>query len=186
MRLLRPFLFGVLAAFALTAAGTAGAGELRDDGIHFQPWIKVSFLDIAEDVREAVAKGKKGLVVIYEKKGCGSCKQLHEVNFADKELVKYITDNFDVIQVNIFGDNEVTATDGTVLREADYAESNLVNFSPTTQILGPDGKEAFRIPGFVKLPFYKRGFQYVVDGHQANGLSFQRFLQTFVKPQKSS
>lgn len=183
MRTLSAF---ILLVFAAVAAPSVDAGELRDDGIHFQPWIKVSFLDVKEDLQEALNKGKKGLVIIYEKKGCGSCKQLHEVNFADKQLVKYITDNFDVIQVNIFGDNEVTGMDGAVLREADYAESNLVNFSPTTQIIGADGKEAFRIPGFVKMPFYQRGFQYVVDGHQAKGLSFQRFLQTFVKPKKSS
>lgn len=173
-------------AFLATAAAPASAGELRDDGIHFQPWIKVSFLDIREDVKEAVAKGKKGLVVIYEKKGCGTCKQLHEVNFGDKDLVKYITDNFDVIQINIFGDNEVTATDGTVMREADYAEANMVNFSPTTQFIGADGKEVFRLPGYLKLPFYRRGVQYVVEGHPQKGLSFQRFLQTFVKPAQSS
>jgi thioredoxin-related protein len=179
------FAFIVAAVLALIVA-PASAGQLRDDGIHYQPWIKVSFLDINEDVKEAVAKGKKGLVIIYEKKGCGSCKQLHEVNFADKDLVAYITDNFDVIQINIFGDNEVTAPDGTVMREADFAESNLVNFSPTTQIITANGQEAFRMPGFMKLPFYKRGFQYVVDGHAEKGLSFQRFLQTFVKQPKSS
>lgn len=161
------------------------AGQLRDDGIHFQPWIKVSFLDIKEDVKEALAKGKKGLVVIYEKKGCGSCKRLHEEHFANKDLVKYITDNFDVIQVNIFGDNEVTGADGVTRREADFAESHMVNFSPTTQIIGADGKEAFRIPGFINMPFYQRGFQYVVEGHHANGLTFQRFLQTFVKQKRS-
>lgn len=177
----------LVAVFAvLLVALPASAGQLRDDGIHYQPWIKVSFLDIKEDLKEAVAKGKKGLVVIYEKKGCGSCKQLHEVNFQNKELVKYLTANFDVIQINIFGDNEVTATDGTTMREADFAEANLVNFSPTTQIITADGKEAFRMPGFMKLPFYQRGFQYVVDGHAEKGLTFQRFLQTFVKKPKSS
>lgn len=182
MRTLALLFVAALFAFAQPAA----ADGLRDDGIHYQPWIKVSFLDIREDVKEAVAKGKKGLIVIYEKKGCGSCKQLHEVNFGDKALVKYITDNFDVIQVNIFGDNEVTATDGTVMREADFAEANLVNFSPTTQFIGPDGKEVFRLPGYLKLPFYQRGVQYVVEDHPRKGLSFQRFLQTFVKAPQSS
>lgn len=183
---MRPITAVLLALFLWVPAVSSNAGELRDDGIHFQPWIKVSFLDIGEDVKEAIEKGKKGLVVIYEKKGCGSCKKLHEVNLANKEFVAYINKHFDVIQVNIFGDNEVTSADGTVMREADYAESNMVNFSPTTQFIGADGKEAFRVPGFVPLPFYQRGYEYVVGGHKEKGLSFQRFLQTFVKKNTSS
>ncbi|MCW8916622.1 MAG: thioredoxin family protein [Magnetovibrio sp.] len=153
------------------------AVEMRDDGLHYQPWIKTSFLDIREDIKEAVESGKKGLVVIYEQQGCGSCRRLHEINFADQKLVKYITDNFDVIQINLYSDNEVTDVDGEVMTESMFAEKHRANFTPTTAFYDASGKEVFRMPGFMSLKFYKRGFDYVVKDGPASGLSYPRWVR---------
>jgi thioredoxin-related protein len=60
----------------------------REDGLHAQAWFKnLSFLELRDDLAEARQAGK-GLVIIFEQKGCGSCKRLHEINFSDKKLVK--------------------------------------------------------------------------------------------------
>lgn len=167
-----------LAALALSAglSGTAGASELRDDGIHYQPWIKVSFLDLKEDVAEAVAKGK-GLVVLFEQPGCGSCKKLHEINFANPELVKFITDHFDVVQINLYGDNEVIDFSGETVNEARFAEQSMVNFTPTTAFFGADGQELFRMPGYFPVRFYRNGFEYVIDQGPQKGISYPRWTR---------
>ena len=96
---------------------SAQALELRSDGIHTESWMKsMTFLDLGEDLAEAQAQGK-GLVVIFEQPGCGSCKRLHEVNFQDPALVDYLTRHFDFIQINMYGANLVTDFDGEELSE---------------------------------------------------------------------
>jgi len=167
----------LLCVFALTAWSGAQAADAprRPDGLHFQPWIKnLSFLDLADDLAEARAAGK-GLVLIFEAPGCASCKKLHEVNFQDPGLVAYIRQHFDVVQINTFGDKTATALDGTATSEKGLAQDYLVNFTPSTLFLTADGKEAFRVHGYLPVPFYQSAFEYVVDRAYERGILFPRW-----------
>ncbi len=165
------------AVTALATPGRAGEAVLRDDGIHTQPWMKSdTFLELAGDLAEAEAKGK-GLVIVFEQIGCGACKRLHEVNFARPDLVATITANFDVLQINMYGDMEVTDFDGEVLSEGAYAQKMRINFSPTTVFFGADGKEVFRLPGYFKPFYYQRGFEYVMDRGPQRNILFPRWLR---------
>lgn len=169
--------FGALSISPAGSARAAGALDMRTDGIHTESWMKsMTFLDLAEDLAEATAQGK-GLVVLFEQPGCGSCKRLHEVNFQEPALVEYLTQNFVFIQINMYGAQPVTDFDGEVLSEADYAEKKLVNFSPTTLFIGADGAEVFRLPGYFKPYFYQSGFEYVVDEGPQKGVIFPRWLK---------
>ena len=160
-----------------TFVSAAQATEMRSDGIHTESWMKsMTFLDFKEDAAEAKAKGK-GLVLIFEQPGCGSCKRLHEVNFQEKPLVDYINQHFDVIQINMYGDNLVTDFDGEELSEVRFSEKVLINFSPTTLFYAPDGTEIFRIPGYLAPNFYQSGFEYVVDEGPQKGIMFPRWMK---------
>lgn len=166
-----------LVSSALGLAPAAQALEMRSDGIHTESWMKsMTFLDLKEDAAEAKAKGK-GLVIIFEQPGCGSCKRLHEVNFQEKPLVDYITQHFDVMQINMYGDNLVTDFDGEELSEVRFSEKVLINFSPTTLFYAPDGSEIFRIPGYLAPNFYLSGFEYVVDEGPQKGIMFPRWMK---------
>lgn len=170
-------IIAVLLAFGVLSGTEAKALEMRSDGIHTESWMKsMTFLDLSEDLAEAQAAGK-GLVVLFEQPGCGSCKRLHEVNFQEPALVDYLTQNFVFIQINMYGDNLVTDFDGEVLSEVKYAEKKLVNFSPTTLFVGADGAEVFRLPGYFKPYFYQSGFEYVADQAPQNGVLFPRWLK---------
>ncbi len=168
---------GLLAALVLgLVMADAGAANLRSDGIHTQPWIKsLTFLDLKEDLAEALKAGKTGLVVLFEQPGCGACRRLHEVNFADKELVDLITANFDVVQINMYGSTEVTDLDGEETTERKLAEKMRINFTPTTIFVDRAGKEVFRVPGYLKPKFYKAAFEYVLDGGPQRGILFPRW-----------
>jgi len=178
---LRAFAFtAALLAFGALSATPAGAMEMRSDGIHTESWMKsMTFLDLSDDLAEAKDQGK-GLVLLFEQPGCGSCKRLHEVNFQEPALVDYLTQNFDFIQINMYGAKQITDFDGEVLSEAKYAEKHLINFSPTTLFIGADaadGAEVFRLPGYFKPYFYQSGFEYVVDQGPQNGVIFPRWLK---------
>ncbi|MEO5337135.1 MAG: thioredoxin family protein [Magnetospirillum sp. WYHS-4] len=168
-----------IALALLLAAGTVRAeGPLRPDGLHTQPWIKgLSFLVLADDMKEAVAAGRKGLVVIFEQLGCPGCERLHKEVFADKDVVALLSANFDTLQINIHGSQEVTGFDGKAMTEKDYARKTGVNFTPTTLFLDPAGREVFRIPGPLPAVLFKGSIEYVLDGAPQRGILFPQWAQ---------
>lgn len=121
-----------VAAFVLPAQ----AVEVGDDGLHKQDWFMLTFRDVAEDIEEANAKGKR-LVYIFEQRGCIYCREMHETLLADPEVSDYIKEHFMVVQFNMFGDEEVTDMDGEVLTERTAARKWGYVFTPTIVFL-PD------------------------------------------------
>lgn len=114
----------------LLLASTAAAVEMGEDGLHKQPWFAITFKDMSEDLEAARADGKR-LAVIFEQRGCIYCKKLHEEVFADPEVAAYIREHFVVVQMNLFGDEEVTDFDGEALPEKEMAGRWGVLFTPT-------------------------------------------------------
>jgi thioredoxin-related protein len=122
-------LFG--ACIALMALAFGGyAAELGDDGLHKAPWMRDTFKDLGEDLAEANDEGKR-LMVIIEQRGCIYCKKMHEEVFPVEEIASYIDENFFVVQLNMFGDVEVTDFDGTTLPEKDMVKKWGTLFTPT-------------------------------------------------------
>ncbi len=170
-------LAGFFLAASLAFAAAAGEVPLRPDGLHTQPWFKtLSFLDQGEDVAEARGKGKL-LVVLFEQPGCASCERLHEVNFADPDLVAYIKRHFEVIQINLYGEVAVTRPDGSETNEKGLAQEFRIHFTPTTVFLDEQGAEVFRVPGYFRPAHYRAAFEYVVDRAWQRGELFPRWLK---------
>lgn len=123
-----------LAAFLL--AVPLSAAELGDDGLHKTAWMRDTFKDLNEDLEEANAEGKR-LVLFFEQRGCIYCTKMHKEVFPDARLTQLIEDEFFVVQLNLYGDVEVTDFDGDVLSEKDMARKWNVLFTPTILFL-PD------------------------------------------------
>jgi len=87
--------------------------------IQHPDWFKESFLDLPEDLAEAIQNGKKGIIVYFGQKRCPYCRQLMEVNFKQPDIVKYTRDNFDVIAIDIWSPEEVTTPDGQTMSQRD-------------------------------------------------------------------
>ncbi|MGB0440942.1 MAG: thioredoxin family protein, partial [Paracoccaceae bacterium] len=87
---------GLAAPWGPTAAQAA---ELGDDGLHKQPWMRDTFLDLREDLDEARAEGKR-LVLFFEQRGCIYCTKMHTEVFSDPAVSDYIDENFFVVQLN--------------------------------------------------------------------------------------
>tara|TARA_R110002020_G_scaffold475858_1_gene713184 strand:+ start:7238 stop:7801 length:564 start_codon:yes stop_codon:yes gene_type:complete len=120
----------VIALLALIATTVwASAATLGDDGLHKEPWMRDTFKDLRDDLAEANAEGKR-LMVIIEQRGCIYCKKMHEEVFSVEEVGSYITDNFFVVQINMFGDVEVTDFDGEALPEKDMVKKWGALFTP--------------------------------------------------------
>ncbi|MBV7409590.1 thioredoxin family protein [Maritimibacter sp. DP1N21-5] len=121
-------------ATAATLAFPAFAATMGDDGLHKEVWMRDTFKDVAEDLAEAEAEGKR-LMILWEQRGCIYCTKMHEEVFPREDLAQYIEDNFFVVQMNLFGDVEVTDLDGETLSEKDMAMKWGVMFTPTMMFL---------------------------------------------------
>ena len=110
------------------------AAELGDDGLHKAPWMRDTFLDLREDLEEANAEGKR-LMLLVEQRGCIYCKKMHEEVFVQTDIAQYIEDNYFVLQINMFGDLEITDFDGTVLPEKDMVRRWGALFTPSIYFL---------------------------------------------------
>jgi len=128
----------LFSALVVTLALVTGAfaAKLGDDGLHKTPWFSVTFKDLKEDIEAAKADGKR-LAIIVEQRGCIYCKKLHETVLSDAKIAKYISDNFMVVQYNMFGDEEVMDTDGEALTEKTAVRKWGLAFTPTIMFL-PD------------------------------------------------
>ena len=122
-------IFALIAAATLFVSG-AFAAEIGDDGLHKASWMRDTFKDMSEDLAEANAEGKR-LMVIIEQRGCIYCKKMHEEVFPSEEIANLIADEYFVVQMNMFGDVEVTDFDGTTLSEKDMVRKWGVLFTPT-------------------------------------------------------
>ena len=124
---MRQFTLLLVAAFSLAGAAYAKVG---DDGLHKTEWMRDTFKDLREDLSDANAEGKR-LVLMIEQRGCIYCTKMHEEVFVDPKIEQCITDHFYVVQVNMFGDVEVTDFDGTALPEKEMVGRWNALFTPT-------------------------------------------------------
>lgn len=184
----RQLLAGFIAAGGATAlnrVGSAGAeSRIGDNGLHIQDWFLESFLDLSDDHAEALDAGKH-LAVIFEQRGCPYCRELHNVNLADPEILAFTKKHFAVLQLDLWGSRTVTDFDGTEMEERALARKWGVNFTPTMVFFpleSAEGKGAgssfavARMPGYLK-PFHFVSFlEYVQEGAYKTG-TFQQFLQ---------
>ena len=136
-------LLSILAATVL--ATTLHSAELGDDGLHKTDWMRDTFKDLAEDLDEANAEGKR-LLLMFEQRGCIYCTKMHAEVFPDPEVAKAIADNYFVVQLNLHGDIEVTDFDGETLSEKKIARKWGILFTPTLMFLPESIEEGVSAP----------------------------------------
>jgi len=158
------------------------AASIGEDGIHKQDWFSITFKDVAEDISDASAQGKR-LVLVFEQRGCIYCAKMHETILSDPEVVSYLQENFHVVQFNLFGDEEVIDMDGEALAEKAAARKWGVVFTPTMLFMpeqaidGTSVSDAAvaRMPGaFDKLTFLHL-FQWVKEKGYESDEHFQKY-----------
>jgi thioredoxin-related protein len=126
-------------AFALAVAPFAVSAQ-ENGGLHHEDWFAVTFKDVREDIEAAQSAGKR-LALIVEQYGCVYCRKLHEEVLSDPEVRDYISANYMVVQINMFGDEEITDLDGTALPEKEMIRRWGVVFTPTVIFLPDEAPE---------------------------------------------
>lgn len=169
--------------FAATLASPMSAATLGDDGLHDEPWIRETFKDLREDLAEANSENKR-LMVLIEQRGCIYCTRMHEEVFSDPEIASYIADNYFVVQLNMFGDVEVTDFDGTELSEKKMVNRWGAIFTPTMLFLPeevPEDVSAAQAAVATMPGAFEKGttlflFQWVREHGYEKEQNFQRYM----------
>ncbi len=128
-------------------------------------WFKESFLDLQDDLQEAIDNGKQGIIVYFGQRRCPYCRQLMEINFKQPEIVRYTRDHFDVIAIDIWSPEEVTTPEGITLSQRDYALRMGTNFTPSLVFYDKDAKVALRLRGYYPPYQFKAALEYVSGKH---------------------
>jgi len=179
---MHPRLLATITALVM-AATPAQSVELGDDGLHKPTWLRDTFKDLREDLAEANAEGKR-LLITVEQRGCIYCTRMHETVFPDPAIDALIRESYFVVQMNLFGDVEVTDFDGTVLSEKDMAVRWGLMFTPTLIFLPEEvapGDSAAKAAVALMPGAFDRGttealLTWVRDHGYANGEHFQKYL----------
>jgi thioredoxin-related protein len=167
----------LLVVSQLQAAGSEeGLGQgLVNPGFHEKPaWFKNSFLDLREDLQEAVDEDKR-LILYFHQDGCPYCAKLLNENFSIKAIVDKTRQKFQLVAINIWGDREVTGLSGETTTEKAFAASMKVMYTPTMLFLDEQGRRILRINGYYAPHRFTAALDYVADKEERN-LSFRDYL----------
>ena len=123
-------------------------------------WFAQSLLFIKEDAAEAAKEGKR-VMLYFGQDGCPYCTRLMEVNFRQARIVDKMRKSFVALALNIWGDREVTWTDGRAMSEKQLAAALKVQFTPTLLFLDEKGGVALRVNGYLPPARFESALDYV-------------------------
>ena len=136
-----------------------------DDLLEHPAWFKDSFLELDDDLEEAIAAGKQGIIVYFGQRRCAYCKMLMEVNFQTTDIVTYTRRHFDLIPIDIWSPETVTTPSGETLSQRDYSVKLGTNFTPSLVFYDVEGRVALRLRGYYPPYQFRAALEYVADGH---------------------
>jgi thioredoxin-related protein len=139
-------------------------------------WFKDSFLDLREDLDDAVQEGKKGIALYFGQEHCAYCKALMEINFTKPDIVKYFREHYDIISLDIWGSRTITLFDGSEISERDLAIQQNTNFTPSLIFFDETGKIAFKMRGYYKPYQFQAVMKYIVEDFYKTE-SFRDYLE---------
>jgi thioredoxin-related protein len=142
-------------------------------------WFTETFLHMREDVRDAAKEGKR-LLVYFGQDGCPYCKQLIRTNFTQPRIVETTRRHFVSMAINIWGDREVTWTDGRTMSEKEFARFLKIQFTPTILMLDEQGAVVARLNGYYPPHRFEAALDYVA-GKLEKKQAFGEYMKSAVK-----
>jgi len=142
----------------------------------YPDWFKISFMEFEEDVAEAAEEGKR-LMLLFHQNGCPYCNAFVEKNLAQKDIEERLKSDFDVIELNLWGDREVVSVSGTTYSEKAFARALNVQFTPTVLFLTETGELALRLNGYYGPDQFRLALDYVSNKMESE-LSFADFINS--------
>lgn len=156
-------------SWLLLSPPTLLAKEFNDSKIShskYPNWfIDSPFLELNEDLENASASGKQGLMVVYSTEGCSYCNKFIEKSLGDPGIAATIRENFGSVGLEIFDDANLVGPRGQETTVKTFAKREGVMFAPTVLFYDKEGKSVLRITGYQSPERFKTSLSYVIGKH---------------------
>ncbi len=134
-----------------------GAGS-----VEIPSWFKNSFLDLQDDLLEARLENRFVLIYFHQN-GCPYCAKLVNDNFRNKEFIAKLRKNFVAIEINMWGNRELTDWAGREFSEKSFAQFMKVQFTPTLLFLKTNGDVIIRLNGYQSVAKMHKVLDYITS-----------------------
>lgn len=134
-----------------------------EEELVYPDWFKLSHGDLNDDLAEAKAAGKKGIITYFGQKRCSYCEQFFKTSLADTDIKNYLQEHYDLIAFDIWGIDDVIDTDGTKYSERELSIRYKANFTPSLVFYDEDGAPVFRLRGFYPPYKFRAALKYVAE-----------------------
>jgi thioredoxin-related protein len=125
------------ALLLLVLASTVQAAEWRDPYTHF---FDQTFGDLSEELANAKAAGKKGVMIFFEMDECPFCHRMKQQVLGRPEVQAYYKEHFLLLPIDIEGDVEITDFQGQPTTMKQFSVQNRVRATPVFQFFDLDGQ----------------------------------------------
>jgi thioredoxin-related protein len=142
--------------------------DFADDAyvdVSYPQWFKQSFLDLREDLDEALAAGKQGIMLFISSRRCSYCKAFLDRALSDPEIKHRVQTSYDVIGLDIFSDLEMVDVDGRIHRVNEFVTQMKAAYTPTLIFYGAGGQRLLRIVGYYPREKFERVLDYLEGRH---------------------
>jgi len=123
-------------------------------------WFLNSFLDLNEDITELATQNKR-LILFFHQPNCPYCHKFVYENLENIKIKEKIQKNFAIIDINMFGDREVTDIDGSLYSEKEFARKYKVQFTPTVIFFNKKATQILRLNGYQNIQKLHIALDYV-------------------------
>lgn len=165
-------------------ANNADTSQNFDDTILETPivypdWFKLSLGDLRDDLKDAVKKGKDGIVVYFGQHRCAYCKLFIDKDLADPTINRKLREHYDLIPIDIWGIDNIIDTNGVSYTENQLARHYKTNFTPSLVFYDRSGTPVFRLRGYYSPYQFRAALEYVTEKFY-KGQTFRDYLQRAV------
>ena len=116
------------------------------------------------------------LLVLFEQKNCAACGEMHGEVLGRPEVTEQLR-RFQVARIDTASGALVQTPAGVTLRARDWARRLGVFYAPTLVFFDADGREAFRVDGYLREFHVASALDYVASGAFRTQPEFQRFVE---------
>ena len=125
----------------------------------------------------AAAKHGKGIALLFEQAQCADCVEMHKKSFGDPAVVKKLSQNFDVVRINMWDQKALVDLTGNKTTETKLAAALQVRYSPTIIFFDKNGKEILRHESYLKPEHFATLLTYLTTDARIKYKSFQDWLR---------
>lgn len=158
------------------------AGNSR---VVYPDWFKENLYDLEGDLKEARDAGKNGIMVFFSMQTCSYCLAILSTAFKEADIVQRLNQNYDVIGLDVFSDNELVDIHGKTHWTKEFAVAEKAKFTPTMIFYGVDGTIQLRLVGY-QSPEKMRAVLSYLESDNFKHSSLRQFLEKDKSTTKSA